>query len=44
MSQLNTIVTVFGESDYRFGPVNSKSFVGHFFLQIKRIFKLKILF
>ena len=29
---------------YRLGPVNSKSFVGHFFLRIKRIFELKILF
>ena len=29
---------------YRLGPVNSKSFIGHFFLRIKRIFKLNILF
>ena len=28
---------------YRLGPVNSKSFVGHFFLRIKQIFELKIL-
>ena len=29
---------------YRLGPVNSKSFVGHFFLRIKWIFELNILF
>ena len=32
------------KQQYRLGPVNSKSFVGHFFLRIKRIFELKILF
>ena len=29
---------------YRLGPVNSKSFVSHFFLRIKQIFELEILF
>ena len=44
LKQLKISVLLLTKNSYRASPVNSKSFIGHFFLQIKWNFELTILF